>query len=639
MKHFIIVGTAGHIDHGKSALVKALTKTDPDRWAEEKRRGITIDLGFAHLGLDKNLRAGFVDVPGHERFIKNMLAGVSGIDMVLLVIAADESIKPQTREHFDICRLLNIARGLVVLTKSDLVEPDIVELVKLEVAEFLQGSFLEGAPIVTTSARTGIGLETLKETLRKMGAQVTPRNARQPFRLPLDRAFVMKGFGTVVTGTLISGSVNIGQEVEILPGSKKVRVRSIQVHNQEVSQAVAGQRTALNLVGVETGELTRGMVLVPPGTFRITRHMDCSLTLLDSARPVKPNSRVHLHLGTSEQVAEVIPFSGQPIRPGEKTFVQLRLTESTVAVLHDRFIIRQFSPLVTLGGGTVLDNQAFRHKRNEPELADYLRRIEEGSRVDCLLAFAEYRGLSTGQGMQERTGWSLHEIEDRVNTLRSSPQLWVASSAPPCFLHKRQRDTLVALILNGLENFHRDHPLLAGISKEELRSRTLASPQRIRGSADHLIFEALLQSLSEQKKIALEGETVRLASHRIVLTEEEARAKTMMNQAFSEAGLAVPTAKEVLGRVGIERPRAQAILQILLREQALVKIAEELFFHVSAVAELRQRLAEYKKNKGKISVGEFKELAGVSRKYAIPLLEYLDRERITRREGDLRVIL
>ena len=462
MKHFIIVGTAGHIDHGKSALVKALTNTDPDRLAEEKRRGITIDLGFAHLDLDENLRAGFVDVPGHERFIKNMLAGVSGIDMVLLVVAADESIKPQTREHFDICRLLNVERGLVALTKSDLVEADIVELVKLEVAEFLQGSFLEGAPIVTTSARTGIGLETLNATLRRMGAQITPRNSLQPFRLPLDRAFVMKGFGTVVTGTLISGSVNIDQEVEILPGSKKVRVRSIQVHGQKVSQAVAGQRTALNLVGVETGELTRGMVLVPPGTFRITRQMDCSLTLLDSARPVKPNSRVHLHLGTSEQVAEVILFSGQPIRPGEKTFAQLRLKEPTVAVLHDRFIIRQFSPLVTLGGGTVLDNLASRHKRNEPELADYLRRIEEGSPEDCLLAFAEQSGLSTGHGFQERTGWSLQEIEDRVHTLRSSLQLWVASSAPLCFLHKRQRDTLVDLILNCLGKLSPGPPTSGG---------------------------------------------------------------------------------------------------------------------------------------------------------------------------------
>ena len=644
MKKSVIVGTAGHIDHGKSALVMALTGTDPDRWAEEKRRGITIDLGFAHLDLGDDLRIGFVDVPGHERFVKNMLAGASGIDMVLLVVAADESIKPQTREHFDICRLLHVKRGLVALTKSDLVEPDLLELAKLEVQEYLKGSFLEGAPILATSARTGEGLEALKETLREMAAKAESRNTARPLRLPLDRAFVMKGFGTVVTGTLADGTIEKDQEIEILPPGRKVRVRSIQVHSQDVARARAGQRTAVNLAGIEKSELARGMVLARSDTFRPTHRMDCSLTLLDSARPLKANSRVHLHLGTAETLAEVVPLRGPPIRPGESDFVQLRLARPTVAVLGERFIIRQFSPLVTLGGGAVLDNFTSRHKRNERGLAEFLGVLAEGSTAECLSAFARHHGLTTGRDLRARTGWSEEEIEASLRSLEAAGELWRISTRPLLFLHQEPRNALTERIVEYLMRFHQEKPLLAGVPKQELRSKTFfAGEDESRDPAgtmvDESIFDALLGRLGEEKKIAVEGETVRLESHKIVLKEEEAQAKQTISRAFGEAGLAVPSMKDVLAKAGLERRRALPIVQILLKEKSLFRIAEDLLFHHTALEELRRRLAAHKKKKETISVGEFKDMAGVSRKYAIPLLEYLDRERVTRRQGDERLIL
>ncbi len=639
MRKSVIVGTAGHIDHGKSALVWALTGTDPDRWAEEKRRGITIDLGFAHLELDEELQIGFVDVPGHERFVKNMLAGASGIDVVLLVVAADESIKPQTREHFDICRLLEVDRGLVALTKADLVEPDLLELVKLELQDYLRGSFLEDASIVGTSVRTGAGLEELKAALREVAAQASPRNAARPFRLPLDRAFVMKGFGTVATGTLLSGAIGPDREIVILPEERRVRVRSVQVYGREVSEARAGQRTALNLAGVETGELRRGMVLAAPDTFRPTTQIDCRLTLLDSARTLKSSSRVHLHLGTSEQVAEIFSLTGKPLEPGRTHFVQLRLKEPTVAALGDRFIVRQFSPLVTLGGGAVLDSFAPRHKRKEPGLEDFLGCLADGAAEERFAALVKHRGVHTEKELAARTGWAATEIEKSIRTLRGQNLLWTVSEKPPVFLSCEGRDALARRTLDHLAAFHRANPLLPGISKEELRSRILAAPGRVRSATQKAIFDALLNRMSGEKKIAAEGETVRLASHRIILKEEEEEAKQTIDRAFREAGLTVPPVKEVLPRVGIELARAQSVLQILLREKALRKITEDLLFHDSALSELRRRLIEHKKKKNTITVGEFKDLAGVSRKYAIPLLEYLDRERVTQRRGDERVIL
>ncbi len=364
MRH-VIVGTAGHIDHGKSALVLALTGTDPDRWEEEKRRGITIDLGFAHLDLGADLRIGFIDVPGHERFVKNMLAGVGGIDLLMLIVAGDESIKPQTREHFDICKLLGIRRGLVVITKSDLVDHEMIDLVRLEVQELVAGSFLAGAPMLAVSARTGEGLDELKNELRRLGLEAPPKPADMPFRLPIDRAFVMKGFGTVVTGTLITGTVEKEAEVEIFPLAERVRVRGVEVYNAAADRATAGQRAALNLAGTDARQITRGMVLATPGLFQSTTTLDCTLTLLPGTRPLKSHARVHFHCGTAEMIAQAVVLDGKEMKPGTTGYVQLRLAEPGLFVPGDRFIIRQFSPVVTIGGGGVLDNAPPRHRTGD----------------------------------------------------------------------------------------------------------------------------------------------------------------------------------------------------------------------------------------------------------------------------------
>jgi selenocysteine-specific elongation factor len=638
MKH-VIVGTAGHIDHGKSALVKALTGTDPDRLEEEKRRGITIDLGFAHLDLGEDLRVGFVDVPGHERFVRNMLAGVGGMDLVLLVIAADESIKPQTREHFDICRLLGIRKGLIAITKSDLVEREILDLVKLEAQEFAAGSFLDDAPIVAVSARTGDGLDALRAELRRLGREVPPQRVDLPFRLPIDRAFVMKGFGAVVTGTLIAGKIEKEAEVEIYPLGRRVRVRGIEVHNQPADAAVAGQRTAANLAGIEAQELARGMVLAPPGLFDATSRLDVVLSLLPSVRPLKNHARVHFHCWTAETVAEVVLLDARELAPGQRTYAQLRLAEPGLFLPGDRFIIRQFSPLVTIGGGVVLDNHPAKHRSSDVEVRRFLELMEMGDAESRLELLTEQAGEASLSALVARTGWPPEEIWRVGKWLEVEKRLKILGQPPSLFVHAGYLDALGRRVTEKLEEFHAANPLTSGMTKEDLRGRLAARAAGEIHLPSAALFNALLQMLGTQGKVEVRGETVLLAGRGVQLTPEESVAKDQIMRAFESAGLAVPSAKEVLGSLRIDRARAEKILRILLKEKTLVKVAEELIFHRAALEKLRAILAQRKEQSNRINVPAFKELTGLSRKYAIPLLEYLDRERITRREGDERIIL
>jgi selenocysteine-specific elongation factor len=616
----IIIGTAGHIDHGKTALVRALTGIDTDRLKEEKQRGISIDLGFAHLKLSENMRLAFVDVPGHERFIKNMLAGVSGIDLVLFVIAADESIKPQTREHFDICRLLGIRNGIIVLTKSDLADQDFIELVRLEADEFVRGSFLEGAPAVAVSSTTGAGLDELRTEIEKLATSIQEKDSSQYFRLPIDRAFSMRGFGTVVTGTLVSGTVRLEQEVDLHPAGRLVRARGIQVHGSSAAQASAGQRTALNIAGVETSELKRGMTLAEAGRFQPTRQIDCSFELLPSAKPLKHRAPVHFHAGTAEVEAEVRRLRGtDPLRPGARDYVRFLLSEPLLLLPGDRFIVRMFSPVVTIGGGFVLDIAA---PRRAP--LDRLRILETtpaSERIALLVSESRY-----GMGMAElvaRTGMLETDIQKAAGTAQlmilQSPQFRVLDPAWVAGQLEAMHETL--------KQFHRRNPLVPGLSKEELRGKQL--PGAPAGLLDAL--------LALSKTLASDGETVRLASHKISLKQDEEDASAKIESAFRAAGLAVPSVQEVLAKSGVEPSRGRNILQLLLRDKRLVRLSDELVFHSSALESLRQLLA---KRKGqKFAVPEFKDWTGISRKYAIPLLEFLDRERVTRRDGDSRIVL
>ncbi len=633
MAKSIIVGTAGHIDHGKSTLIEALTGTHPDRLEEEKRRGITIDLGFAFLE-QEGVRFGFVDVPGHERFVKNMLAGTSGIDLVLLVIAADEAIKPQTREHFAICRLLGVKHGVVAVTKIDLVDRDRAEMVRLELEDFVKGSFLEGAPILPVSAKTGDGLAELKKALQSEAGKITEKQSGRQFRLPIDRSFAVKGFGTVVTGTLISGQIAPGDEVELLPEKKLLRVRGVQVGGKAVERGQAGQRTAVNLSGIDHGAVRRGMVIASPGQFANTRRMDVRMELLESAPPLKHRAKVHFHAGTAESIAEVLLYEKSEVPPGEAALLQLRLAGEVVVVRGDRFIVRQFSPVMTIGGGQVIDPLARRPTRNDRGRVQFLETMERGSHEEILLAMVERNIL--GLGMPEiipRTAWMEAEVRAVAENLAKAGAIRVVRREPLWLLAEPVFEEIAKKILTRVETFHKENPLQPGIPREELRA---AVGRRVKTES----FRAALEELAKQNKVALQGELVKKPGAEILLTPEEARAKEQIEQAFAKAGLAVPFVKEVLAQLAMENRRAEKILQILLREKVLVRISPDLIFHRDALRRLAGLLQTYKKSKGeRIGVPMFKELTGITRKYAIPLLEYLDRQRLTRRVGDERVIL
>jgi selenocysteine-specific elongation factor len=648
----IIVGTAGHIDHGKTALVKALTGIDADRLAEEKRRGITIDLGFAHMEMPvangEKLRLGFVDVPGHERFVRNMLAGVGGIDLVLFVIAADESIKPQTREHFEILQLIGVTRGITVLTKSDAVDAETLDVVRLEVEDFLRGTFLEPsrAPLIAVSSLNGAGLDDLKRAMITATREVQPRDSRALARLPIDRVFTMKGFGTVVTGTLISGTIHREDELEVFPAGRSVRVRGVQVHGHSAEAAIAGQRTALNLTNVSTEDLKRGMALAPPATLIATRRIDVQLRLLSSApRPLKNKARVHFHCHTMETVAQITLHSQKEVQPGSMDYAQVSLAEPALLLPADRFILRQFSPVVTIGGGVVLDATPLpRSKKGRgiskaagsatPELVKLLETLGNFQESDSILAARVMRrgqrGLSLADAVAE-TGRARSEIIASAENLIKSGKLIRGQDR---LFGAREFELAQTYLLDRVASFHKKEPLRPGVAKRELQE------EAARGfDMAEEMFEGVLSSLVSEKRLELTADLVRIAGRTVVMMDEETESKREIEAAFASAGLKVPALQEVLGGLKVDKIRAQKIVTLLLREKLLIKISEDLVFHHSALAALRGKMSAQKPKSPKIDVAQFKELAGVSRKYAIPLLEYLDRERVTRRVGDLREIL
>jgi selenocysteine-specific elongation factor len=561
-------------------------------------------------------------VPGHERFVKNMLAGASGIDLVLMVIAADESIKPQTREHFHICRLLGIRQGIIALTKADLVPPDLVELVRLEVEEFVAGSFLEGAPIVPVSAVTGEGLDRLRSEMMRIAVGTTEKDVSRHFRLPIDRSFVMHGFGTVVTGTLISGAIAREQEVEVHPISKRVRVRGIQVHGSSVNRATAGQRTALNLADVEAVELTRGMMLTVPGVFKPVRELDCQITLLDSAPEMKHGTPVHFHWASAEIEAELRLLGRSVMAAGESGFARIVLKEPAQVLPGDRFIIRRFSPVTTIGGGVVIDISGKRHRRSG-DAAGRLSRLTGPPEERIAVLAAESVGGVGRAELIARTGLTDLEIE----TAAGSKRFHVLRQPELHFLDASWFSEALNRLTAAVSEFHKANPLLPGVPKQDLRGRHL--PRIPAFAAD-----AILGSAPE---LLTEGDLVRHRSHRLVLKEDEQRARSAIEGAFEQAGLAVPSVAEVLEKSGVEAGRARSLLQILIREKRLARINEDLVFHQSAIGALRGLLGERKGER--FGVAQFKEWTGISRKYAIPLLEYMDRERVTRRDGADRIIL
>jgi len=635
----IIIGTAGHIDHGKSALVRALTGTDPDRLPEEKKRGITIDLGFADLEID-NVRLGFVDVPGHERFVKNMLAGAHGIDVLALVIAADEGVMPQTIEHFDICRLLGVNKGVVVITKTDLVDEEMLLLVQEDARELVAGSFLDGAPIVPVSSRTGAGLERLRSTLKTIADEVPPKSSDLVTRLPIDRAFSMKGFGAVVTGTLISGEIAEGAALDLLPKGITVRVRGAQVHGKAVEKARAGQRTAVNLAGVDVEQLERGMVLTEPKTLHPTQIIDARIDVLANAsRGVRSRSRIRLHIGATEVLGRVRVLD-QPaeISPGHSALAQLRLEVPIVAVHNDRFIIRSYSPAETIAGGVVLDPLASKHRGKEIEKTrQRLNRLLSTSATEKLAAFVEsssLRGLRI-EDLVAATGWK-REVVTQINSQAQKEGTIVEAGG--ILLFRESFERLSRNVLNELESYHKREPLARGMLRETLREKVFAH-------SHPELFSGVLGKLESSGQVVSEKDIVRVSTHRVDLSDHDLQLREKLEQTFIDAGIESPSIDEAMTRAGVTAPMRLAgrkILQLLIDDRTLVRVQNEMFVHKGVLEELKGKLLAYAaRNEPErlIDVAGFKNLAGVSRKYAIPLLEYFDREHITRRAGDKRLIL
>ncbi|MFN2532249.1 MAG: selenocysteine-specific translation elongation factor [Pyrinomonadaceae bacterium] len=635
----IIVGTAGHIDHGKSALVRALTGIDPDRLPDEKRRGITIDLGFADLELNE-FRFGFVDVPGHERFVRNMLAGAHGLDLVLLVVAADEAVMPQTREHFDICRLLGVRNGLVVITKSDLVEEEMLPLVEEEVYELVSGSFLEGAAVVVVSARTGAGLDALKAALKSAAQLVPPRSSDFVTRLPIDRAFSMKGFGAVVTGTLVAGEVCDGDELELLPPRARVRVRGVQVHGKTVEKAVVGQRTALNLAGVEVSELHRGMVLAPVTTLVPTQVLDVTVNVLPHLkRGLRSRARVRLHIGAAEVLGRIrILESTGEISSGQSGLAQLRLESPVIALHGDHFILRGYSPVETIGGGIVINPFAKKHRVKELEtvrkLLNDLLNGDELTKFAMFIESAGERGLRPSD-IKAATGWRDSVVAKIANEAQGKNLVIAAGNV---FISTKYFEGLCKSVAVELQLQHQREPLARGMLRETLRDKLF--PQ-----ADIEVFNAVLHHQQQQNLIVADKDMVRLQAHTVDLSDTDRQLRDRFVQLFITSGLEAPTIDEAMTRVGAksnERNHARKILQLLIDDRSLIRVHGDMLMHKSVLAALKGQLLEYASQhepERLIDVATFKEIAEISRKYAIPLLEYFDRERVTRRAGDKRIIL
>jgi len=618
--------------------VRALTGVDPDRLPEEKRRGITIDLGFADLELD-DLRIGFVDVPGHERFVKNMLAGAHGIDLLALVIAADEGVMPQTREHFDICRLLGVSNGLVVITKTDLVDEEMLVLVEDDARELIAGSFLENAPLVSVSSRTGAGMDQLKSQLVDLGKRVPPRSKDFTTRLPIDRAFSMKGFGAVVTGTLISGKITEGDELELLPLTVNVRVRGLQVHNKSVHDAHAGQRTAVNLAGIDTAEIERGMVLAPAGRLRPTQIVDAWIDVLPGAsRAVRSRSRVRFHIGATEVLGRVRVLGGSSVEPGNGGLAQLRLEAPVVAVHGDRFILRSYSPAETIAGGVIVDPFATKHRGREMdhalELLHLLMRDERAAKFEGFVRAAGVRGVRLAD-LAAATGWTNEVL---ANVAAGVQKHGSVIEVGGLYIARDSFDRLSTALIAELERHHKREPLARGMLRETLREKvfTHSAPE---------LFNGVLARLEGDGKVVSEKDIVRSSVHSVGLSDKDVELSNRIEQIYLAAGVEAPSLDDAMTRANVpaaQRAQARKLLQLLLDDRKLIRIQGEMFMHSKVIEDLKTKLLTYASQHEPdrlIDVAAFKDLAGVSRKYAIPLLEYFDRDQTTRRAGDKRLIL
>ncbi len=630
----LIIGTAGHVDHGKTVLISALTGVDTDRLQEEKQRGISIDLGFAPFRLPSGRLAGVVDVPGHERFIHNMLAGASGLDLVMLVVDATEGVMPQTREHLDILQLLGISNGIVVITKIDLVEEEWRELVEDEIKDELKGSFLENAPIQAVSAISGQGIEELKAIIDRMTGDLEPRNASGPLRLPVDRAFVISGFGTVVTGTLVQGTIRVGQIVDVVPPGLEARVRNVQVHDQDVEEAQAGSRVALNLSGVGKGEIMRGSVVSTPGYYKETNLLDAWVKLLPgSPRSLKNLDPVHFFLGTVRTVANLLLLDRDQVKPGENVLVQCRLEKPLVAERGDPFVIRSYSPMTTIGGGLVLDPYPARHRRFRQDVIKHLMELKQDpaqggdaafvkSKLEALIAADPARLMKETRLGQERTNAILEDMLAQGQVTKIGAAYMLSST-----LRK-----LEELLLSELKLFHDKYTLSPGISKARLRGFL----PRDFGQQE---YDAFLIRLEQENKISVKNDLVSLFNFSPVPSATEQNIIDNLATLYLKGGLQPPSSKEALDKARAEVSRKDEYYHYLQSNAILVKVSDDLYFHRTAYDKALELLRNHFKDQKALTLAQFRDLAGTSRKYAQALLEHFDQQKLTRRVEDHRVAL
>jgi selenocysteine-specific elongation factor len=628
----IILGTAGHIDHGKTSLIKAITGTDTDRLKEEKERGITIELGFAALDLPSGQHLGIVDVPGHEKFVKNMVAGATGIDIVVMVIAADEGVMPQTREHMEICTLLGVQYGLVAITKIDMVDEEWLELALEDIRDFARGTFLEDAPMAPVSSLTAEGIPEFIETLDKLAAEIPERPPSDLFRLPIDRVFTMKGFGTVITGTLISGRVKVGDTIMIYPSGITSKVRGIQVHNQSADEATAGMRTAINFQGLEKEAISRGEVLSKPKTLEASYMVDISLHYLASnKKPLKNRTRIRFHTGTSEILGNAILLDREELSPGEEAIIQLRLDSPVALVKEDRFVIRSYSPIYTIGGGEVLNPIPLKHKRLKSETVEGLKKLG-AQEPEALISYhteaSGYRGVSLSH-LKMMTNLADKPLENTLQGLLSKKTLIQIDKENRIYIHHSGFEKLKRDTQGQLTAFHKANPLKPGMSKEELKTKF---PTYLTSK----LFNLTLAQMIKEKEIVQEENTVRLAAHAVSLGGKQADVRDKILDTYQKSDLQPPYFKELAKSLDIDAKRAKDVLMHLVAEGSIVKVKEELYFHAGAVNTLRKKLVEFLEAQGQITTPQFKEMTGVSRKYVIPLAEYFDASQVTLRVGDVR---
>jgi selenocysteine-specific elongation factor len=621
---YIILGTAGHIDHGKSALVKALTGIDPDRLKEEKERGITIDLGFADLNYPDGLTVGIVDVPGHERLIKNMLAGAGGIDLVLLVIAADEGIMPQSREHLHICNLLKIKSGLIAITKADLVENEWLGLVKDEVKNFVKGTFLEGAAIVPVSSKTMFNIDLLKEKIKEIALRVEPKPTKGLFRLTIDRVFTLTGFGTIVTGTALSGSISIDDPVEILPSNIRSRVRGLHSHGKPIQTAYAGQRVAINLQGVDKEKLKRGDSVVVPERFIPTKKIDANVELISNAPSLKSKGLVHFHIGTSETVSRIILYNRDELKTGERCYCQFRLREPVITMSGDRYIIRRFSPVETIGGGDILD--PFSYRRVLKEGIDDLKIFETGTLSEKIAIKVKKAGIH-GMKVSLIEGWIKAETTSINDSIKDLIDKDILRRFDYILIHNNVFNSFKEAVKKIMNDFHKKNPLKPGMLKEELRAHFNIEPR---------LFGNLITSCED---IVIEKEVVRLATFSVALSQVEETLKTNILGLLEKGGFQPPRREELYQSLNLDPKHLSDILKIMVKEGSIVRINDSMYITSSVYMKTIANLKEFFSRKSEMTVAEFRDILNTTRKYALPFLEYLDSNKITLRVGDVRKLL